>query len=856
MKVSVNTIRELTGLDLPPVSELVERINAQLGGVEEVIDLGARYKDARIVVIAKCEKHPNADKLSVCLIDDGGVIENIARDEDNLIQVVCGAPNARGGMLAVWLPPNATVPSTYDDEVPFVLEARELRGVVSSGMLAAADELAIGSDHDGIIEITEDDLPAGTAKPDELIGTRFAEVFGLDDYIIDIENKMFTHRPDLFGQMGVAREIYAILQPGLNQDSFSETRFNETDWYWQMPQFDSADVLPLAVANEAPEAVPRLMAVALSGVQVKPSPLWLQTTLLRWGSKSINNVVDMTNYIMLLTAQPTHAYDYDKLRGNALSARMARDGETVKLLNGKSYELASTDIVIADGEGAVGLAGIMGGGDSEVSDTTTNLVLEVATFDMYTVRRSAMRHGLFTDALTRFNKGQSPLQNNRVLARLMQQILDVAGGQQASAVFDEPNHSDELDQVSVHPALEVRPSFVNQRLGLDFSGYAIGNILRYVGFATYPSDENDSDAALNITAPFWRTDIELPEDIVEEVGRLHGFDNLPRELPQRTTTPAPVNPLLAAKSRLRRQLEKYGANEVLTYSFVHEKVIKNAQQTIDAAFRLSNALSPDLQYYRLSVLPSLLDKVHMNIKAGHDEFVLYELGKAHHKQRANDEGLPREYDRLAAVYASKQSTSGAPYYYMRRLVQQLAIDHNFTVTFTKLADVDLSDHAAFTELATPFDPQRAAVVVRRDTPVGVVGELDRRVKRAFKLPQSAAAMELKLSLFVEHVGGVGYTPLSKYPSITQDVSLKVSQEVSYEAVFSAVNDAVNQQSAEFAVRISPLSIYQADDDDAHKTVTLRIELSSNERTLTEPDASAVVRSVAAEASKRYGAEQI
>ncbi|MFZ1484268.1 MAG: phenylalanine--tRNA ligase subunit beta, partial [Candidatus Saccharimonadales bacterium] len=476
MRVSVNTLKQYMNIDVS-VEQLVDKINRQLGGVEGVTDMGAIYKDARIVRVVSCEKHPDADRLSVCLVDDGAVQTDVERTEDGLVRVVCGAPNVAAGMVAVWLPPGSTVPASYNDKEPFVLSKREIRGVVSNGMLAAGDELAINSDHDGIVALTDSDVSEGKSL---VVGASFAETFELNDTIIDIENKMFTHRPDLFGQLGVAREIFAILQPTQQAGPNVEGGFVRPDWYWKLPQFAEADELPLEVFNSAEGNVPRFMAVAMKGVEVKPSPLWLQTTLLRWGGKAINNVVDLTNYMMLLTAQPTHAYDYDKLRGNTLGVRMARPGEKLPLLNGKTYELVETDIVIVDGEGPVGLAGIMGGGNSEVSADTKNIVLEVANFDMYAVRRSAMRHGIFTDALTRFNKGQSPLQNNRVLVELMR----LMPGSQASSVFDLPLQNG-AQRDSVHGSLLVSVDFINKRLGLDFSPEQISNLLRLVNFASY-----------------------------------------------------------------------------------------------------------------------------------------------------------------------------------------------------------------------------------------------------------------------------------------------------------------------------------------------------------------------------------
>ena len=842
MKVSLNTVKQLIDFELPPTDELVARVNAQLGGVEEIIDLADKYKDALIVRVVECRKHENADKLSVCRIDDGGVRKSVERGEDGLVQVVCGAPNVHADMWAVWLPPAATVPASYDDAEPFVLSARELRGVLSQGMLAAADELAIGSEHNGIVELTDADLAPG----EELsAGASFAEIFELNDTILDIENKMFTHRPDCFGQLGVAREISAILG-GLPKDADdTDTRFVNPDWYWTQPQFASATGLGLTVKNEVTEKVPRFMAVALQNIEIKPSPMWLQTTLVRWGSKPINNVVDLTNYIMLLTAQPTHAYDYDKLRGHEIAARMAKEGEKITLLNDKSYELVPDDIVIADGEGAIGLAGIMGGGNSEVSAETKNIVLEVATFDMYTLRKSSMRHGVFTDALARFNKGQSPLQNNHVLAQLMTLVQEIAGGTQASDIFDMAQ-TDWTREMSLSGEVPVRIDFVNSLLGSNLADWQIGGLLRRANFASYPAE--DDPGTLLFTAPFWRTDIELPEDIVEEVGRLCGFDKLPRELPLRAMKPAAKNELRDVKQKLRQSLEKLGANEVLTYSFVHENVMKRAEQDVSQAFQLSNALSPDLQYYRLSVLPSLLDKVHMNIKAGHDEFVLYEIGKAHNKKyhADDDEGLPAEMEMLDAVYASKKAGEGAPFYYMRRLVQALALDYGFTLRFKPVTE------SLDYPLTAPFDLSRSALLETYDgTFIGMIGELKQSVLKNFKLPDYTAAMSLDIEGLVSAINTPRqtYTPLSKYPSVTQDLSLQVAGDTQYADVFAAATESLN---GEFDIKVSPVSIYQPENA-SEKTITLRFVVTSHERTLNDDDVKKVVEMAATNASEKCGA---
>lgn len=821
MKVSLNIIQSLVDFELPPVDVLVGRINAQLGGVEEVIDMGAKYKDALIVRVIECNKHPNADKLSVCKIDTG---------EKEPVQVVCGAPNVRADMWAVWLPPSSIVPASYDDKEPFVLGARELRGVVSHGMLAAGDELAINGDHDGIVDIQDADIPEGQTLQ---AGASFAELFGLDDMIIDIENKMFTHRPDCFGHIGVAREIAGILG----------YQFHSPKWYLDIPKFKNAKSLPLSVFNNAADKTPRFMAVALRNVVIQPSPLWMQCKLVSMNGKVINNIVDATNYIMLMTAQPTHAYDYDKIRGGTIGARMANPGESLPLLNGKTYELDAEDIVIADGDGAIGLAGVMGGGNSEVSAQTKNIIIEVANFDMYSVRKTSMRHGLFTDALVRFNKGQSPLQCDRVMDYLLKNI----GGEQASEVADAQNHKSKI----MNQEVMVANQFINDRLGLGLDDASIQALLRNVEIDVLIRDSG----LLTLTPPFWRTDIEIGEDVIEEVGRLYGFDKLPVQLPARSIRPAPKNLERELKMRLRHIFASLGANEVLNYSFVHERVIKNAGQDVEQVFRLSNALSPDLQYYRLTVLPSLLDKVHLNIKAGHDEFVLYEIGKGHNKKyhAGDDDGLPSELEFVDAVYASKKSHEGAAYYHMREFLSQACKKFGATIVCRPI------EEKLVYSVTAPFDLQRSALVeTDNGIFIGMVGELKPQIIKQFKLPEYTAAMTLDFGGILEAniTQKSIYKPLSRYPSVSQDISLKVSSDTTYSDILHSAEKTLEKAAHGLRYRLSPISIYQPNGDSQSKTITLRLIISDDSSTLTDKKVTVLMDQIASDATEAHSAQRV
>lgn len=838
MKIDLNTIKWFLDFDLPPVDKLLEKIGAQLGEVEAVTELGKKYQGIVVAKVVSCDKHPDADKLHVCKIDDGGVVKDVERGSDGLVQVVCGAPNVREGLLVAWLPPGVTVPESVGKE-PFVLEVRDIRGQKSNGMLASPKELALWDSHEGILELEGDHQP----------GTDFAEVFGLkDDYLIDIENKMFTHRPDCFGFMGVARELAGI----------QNQLFKSPDWYIVNPKFPAQEgsELKLEVKNELPKLVPRFTAIAISDVQVGPSPVWLQGYLATIGQKSINNIVDYTNWYMLETGQPLHAYDYDKVKalsdGEAavITVRQPKASEKIKLLNGKEIEPGSADIMIASDKQLIGVGGVMGGSDTEVDADTKNIILECATFDMYAVRRTSMAHGLFTDAVTRFTKGQSPLQNLAVLARITEEICQHAGGQVASPVIDD-NHLDKavIDRGSLQAPVKVSAGFINDRLGLKLSADNIQHLLRNVEFKVDVVGEE-----LVVTAPFWRTDIELPEDIVEEVGRLRGYDQLPLELPKRDLTPASKDSLLTLKSQIRQRLAKAGANEVLTYSFIHGDLLDKTGQDRAKAFQLSNALSPDLQYYRISPMPSLLDKVHANLRAGYDEFALFELSKMRNTDHIDDnEGLPSEMEFTALVVAAadKLHKAGAPYYQVRQFLTELA---GLPLEFKPVGE-DMQHYP----VVQPYNLDRAALVnIKGGDFLGIIGEFKPSVSRALKLPKYCAGFELDtLVLQAAFDQANNYAPLPRFPKVLQDITLQVPAELSYQELFDfAEEELAKLQPKNTLPTLSPIDIYQKDDDAKHKNVTLRLSIASYERTLTDAEVNKLLDSLSAATKAKLDAERV
>jgi phenylalanyl-tRNA synthetase beta chain len=833
MRVSLHLAQAFSSVDLAGLdrTELLRRVGAQLGAVEETIDFKPRYDGVLVVRVVSCEQHPNADRLHVCLIDDGGVAEGVERTAQGYVQVVCGAPNVATGMFVAWLPPNSIVPSTYDDAEPFRLEARPLRGVVSNGMLASAHELGISDDHAGLLEITAED-----AGKQPVCGERLSSYFGLDDFIIDCENKMFTHRPDCFGNLGVARELAGI----------NGLAFRSPDWYSAPVSTSAAPVQDIAVAHEAAQLVPRFMIARLDSISVGPSPYWLQAQLMRVGIRPINNVVDVTNYVMHLTGQPLHAFDYDKLAATQIGPRMARGGEQLQLLNGKQIKLTAGDIVIATADRPVALAGVMGGSETEVDTSTTRIVLECATFDMYTIRRTSMRHGLFTDATTRYTKGQSPLQNDRVLAFAVSQLAELCGAQQVGGAIDS-------QPTALEPAapVHVTADFINQRLGTLLSAEQIAELLANVEI---PVDIKQSE--LTIHPPFWRTDLEIAEDIVEEIGRLYSFERLPIDFPLRATAPAKVNALVRFKQQLRRRLASAGANEVLTYSFVHGDTLRKAGTDPETtAYHLRNALSPDLQYYRTSLLPSLLDKVHANSKSDEMQldddnvFALFEIGTAHVKPHVDENGLPKVWQRIAFVFAAEQKTaqrlySGSPYYMARRYLGEL-LPADAAIKFTALTSNDYP-------VTAPYALERSALVEIDGVNCGVVGELRADVAKAFKLPAFCAGFELDVeALHAASQKKLVYTPIARFPRTQQDITLVSSGTASYADAAAIVQTVTNQFVADrgYNIVVAPRDIYVPESAD-QKRFTFRLILSHPDKTLTTQEVNSIMEVIAKTAEEQ------
>jgi phenylalanyl-tRNA synthetase beta chain len=823
MIVSVNWLKKFTQIDMP-VDELAVLIGARLVEIENVIDLGSKYKDVVVARVMECTPLEGSDHLNVAKLDDGGVAVDIERDERGLVQVVCGAPNVRQGLMVAWLPPKATVPQTANDAEPFVLGARKLRGVMSNGMIASARELDLYDEHEGILEV-DGSIAAGV---------KFADAYELDDYLLDIENKSLTHRPDCFGIIGFAREVAAI----------QGKTFHAPEWLAQLqPDFEDkqGDVVTPSITVDATLS-DRYQVVVLSGADATvQSPLHIQTYLARVGVRPINAVVDVTNYLMMLTGQPLHAFDYDKLvaagGGNAdIRVRTGRNDEKLTLLDGRTIKLSNEDIVIAAGETPIGLAGAMGGANTEIDADTKNIIIESATFNLYNLRATQMRHGIFSEAITRFTKGQPAELTAPVLAEAVRLMGKFAGAKRVSDVAEAfPNTPNT-------PRLRITAQDVNSVLGSEFTLEAIATTLRNVEFNVTVDGE-----ILIIEAPYWRADIHINEDIIEEVGRLNGFDEITPSLPKRDFTA--VSPLAfdELRSRIRAALARAGANEVLTYSFVHGDVLRKAGQNPDESYRIINSISPDLQYYRQSITPNLLGLVHANSKAGYDQFALFELNKTHAKDAELVDGVPPELHRVGLVVTSKKPLQGAPYYQAKRIVEYLGKTLGLTLAYKPFTG------DATLKVAKPFELKRSARIIDEvsNQAIGIVGEYKKSVAKAFKLPEYTAGFEL-LTEGIElalRQHGMMYAPISRYPSTERDICFQVNRSVSYQQISDVVRGVLANVPLE--TEMSPVDIYQPNEGDT-KNVTVRIKYTSHDATLTGDEVAHVTDMVTAAVIKQTG----
>lgn len=796
MLISLNSLKKYVKIPAKmTTTELVQRIGARLVEVESVENLGEKYRNIFIVKVEECEKIPDTH-LSLCKINRG---------EKELTQVVCGAPNVREGLWTVWLAPGAIVPATFAGE-KIEIAKRKLRGYESEGMLAGADELDFGDDHTGIVELDPEKWS---------VGENFAEAFDLNDIILDIENKSLTHRPDTFGIIGFAREVAGILGIKFEQPEL----FARREACFEGLEIKTEEKITITCEDET-------ICAGYYGAVVKPPKgynkrkqyLTLQDVFLyKLGMRPITPLVDLTNLIMLETGQPLHAFDFDKFlklgKSNTakIGVRTAKKGERLELLDGETLELAEKDIVITSNGQPAALAGAMGGKATEIDDETEQILLESASFSLYNLRKTQMHHGIFSEAITRFTKGQPAA----IAAPVLGMALKHLGGEvKGLGKWQGKNEKETKIMIPI--------AKVNAVLGSNYSAKMIQETLENVNLTV--DIKND---IITIDKPFWRTDLAIEEDIIEEIGRLNGYDKLPTLAPVRALRYSGKNEQFERKKQIRDCLSwTLGAHEVLTYSFINRRLEEKAGLDAADSYEISNSISPDLQVFRQAIIPSLVEKTYENLKAGYGDFALYEINQVTKKKWGqNAEKVPIIQEQLALVGVSNYYTAKA---YIERLLAFLGVS------------AVLEPVKGENVLPAYFEPSRSMTVKIDEEIAGYVGEISRIFRKKMKIKPVLAGLELDCEkLKRERKQAIGVT-VSRFPGVYRDLTVKTNGiNPNFAALEAEIWRAVPKS---LILELTPGTVYQASGSETIN-YTFHLKWTNPEKTLLTEEISAIMKEI-------------
>jgi phenylalanyl-tRNA synthetase beta chain len=784
MKFTLSWLKEHldTQVSLDEIVATLTRIGLEVEGVENPAEKLAPFVVARVVT---AERHPQADRLQVLSVDAGS---------GEMLQVVCGAPNARAGMLGVFGPPGAYVPGS-----DMTLKVAAIRGVESRGMMCSVRELELGDEHDGIIE-----LPA-----DAPVGAAFAGYAGLDDPVIDVA--VTPNRQDAMGVYGIARDLAAA---GLGS-------LKPVD----VQTIEGAYPCPVEILTGDPQGCPAFYGRVVRGVKNGPSPAWLQQRLKAVGQRPISALVDMTNYVMLGYGRPLHVYDLAKLSG-ALVARKARDGEELLALNGKSYPLDPSMTVIADDLHVHDIGGIMGGEESGVQVDTTDILIECAYFDPRTIARTGQKLGLASDARTRFERGVDPAFLECGLAIATGLAIELAGGE-----------ASEIVRAGTPPTLDheinYRPEQALGLAGVDVAPDAQRAILKRLGF------EVAGDDIWTIRPPSWRRDVTGSADIVEEIVRMHGIDQVPSTpLDRRAGVATPTaTPEQLIERRVRRTAAARGLNEAVTWSFVSEA---EAAPFGGSAWLLANPISEELKAMRPSLLPGLLAATARNFARGAESVRLFELGRRYQATgERSTVGLLLAGDRAARHWRTG------------RAQQFVAFDAKAEALALLDAAGARVDNLQVLGGASPFyHPGRSArLCLGPKNVLAEFGELHPATLKAFDLSGTAVAVEIFLDAIPAKRGSghmrEAYTPPS-LQAVKRDFAFLVPVATQADALVRAVRGADK-------VAITGVSLFDlftgAGVPGEHKSLAVEVTLQPGEKSFSHDELEAISAKIVAAAAK-------
>lgn len=809
MKVSLNWIRDYVQLPADAdLKKLAYDLTMSTVEVEDATDLGASFHDMVVGVINTIEQHPNADKLKVCKTDIGGRVEDI----------VCGGSNLREGMKVAVALPGAMCKWHGEGDLVEIKKSK-LRGVDSYGMICGAVEIGLADlfptkEEAHILDLSDFDAPAGTPLADAL---------DLNDIILEIDNKSMTNRPDLWGHYGIAREIAALYDlPMVEFPHFDRNVENTSGFH---------------VTVEDAERCPRMTGTQIENVCVKPAPYWMQVRIWKTGMRPINALVDITNYVMLATGQPSHAYDSDHIAGHII-VRRAKAGETLTLLNGKELPLSTDDLTIADDAGIVGLAGVMGGAKDSILPTTSKVILEIANFQAAGIRRTALRYDNRTEASARYEKAIDPERCDQALDLSMQLFSDLYPEMKVTGLVDEyPRH---LKQAEI----DVPLSWLERRLGKRLSPDEIKHKMELLGYGITFNGDN-----MHVVVPTWRStgDVSIQADIMEEVARMYGYENFEAE-PITTTFDGAINQL---DKDLERRIKEYlaircGMQEIFTYPWMEESYVNAVLQSTEGILSLSTPPSPAERFVRSSLLPNLCKAVVKNERY-FNEFSIFETAQVFRDENYTSpydprEKLPSQRKNVAGAFATTDKDITALFRKAKGVVEMMArYVHMEALTFKQAEKPVWADNVVWLN------------IYRGDEKVGDLALLAKKVSMAcgiknmnvmlFQLDQdSLVPLKSRTNTF---------THLAEYPMTDYDISLLVDGSVQWKDVAQTVR-GIKSELLHGAAFVDEYRGKQV--PAGKKSLTLRLAIGSKDKTLTSAEIEEVASGVLNKIAKRFGAE--
>jgi len=815
MKLPLSWLRKFVNIDAP-ASEIADRLSAAGLVVENIEKIEPAFRGVVIAKVLEAGKHPNADRLSLCQVDAG---------PQGRFSVVCGAPNVKSGMVAALAMVGARLAGADKgqpgDGVPRLedlppLEAATIRGVRSEGMLCSERELKLSADHGGILE-----LPA-----DAPIGSDLADFLLLEDAVLDVE--ITPNRGDCLSIIGLAREVAAIYGLKLNVPKA------------RMPKSSSRDAAHFSVEIVAPDLCPRYAALAMTRVKIGPSPVRLRRRLELCGMRGLNNVVDATNYVMLETGQPLHAFDLSRIADGKIIVRRAGQDREFTTLDNTRRELQPDDLMIADPAKPLAIAGVMGGLNSEVSDSTETILLESAYFEPSTIARTSRRLQLHSEASYRFARGIDRAGQLTALARVAELITGFTGGRPMGAATD-------LDAKPARPREIIFDlAAMHSLTGASIPLPETKRRLKAIGADVRPAGRG----SLKVMPPTWRADLNEPADLAEEVARLGGLDEVPSGMPERIASRSFENPLRLFLRGTREVMLGAGLNEVRTLAFIapadNERfpgVVADVQ-----SLKVQNPLSAELSELRRSLMPGLVAALQFNLNRQASAFHAFEVGKVF----AMRGGAASETLVLAGLSNGQ---------YLVPAIGQGGIDGGFFsvkgILESWFEAMNLRERISFDAAlpdAVPFlHPARAATISLEGGRVGYVGELHPREAMRLELSTPCAVFELDLTKFISY----GFSPREtieippRFPAVRRDVALVLERDLPAETVIRTVREAASP----LLESVEVFDVYEGQGiAPGRKSVALACRYRAKDRTLTDEEVNRVHTAVVEQARTRLGAE--